>query len=100
MERVQERVRVDASDAELLRAVRDGDPDAYGALYARHADAATRFVQAQRADTGWQPRYSSEKKLWPWLLALVQGDAWPPADDPAPAAASDAAPAPRLLPIQ
>src|SRR5690606_9969102 len=28
------------SDAELIRRTRDGDADAYGALFARHADAA------------------------------------------------------------
>jgi RNA polymerase sigma factor (sigma-70 family) len=38
------------SDAELIRRTRDGDPDAYGALFARHADAAT--LLASRLTTG------------------------------------------------
>jgi RNA polymerase sigma factor (sigma-70 family) len=34
------------SDAELLAAVRSGDGDAFGELYARHADAARRLARA------------------------------------------------------
>ncbi|WP_158630692.1 RNA polymerase sigma factor [Nocardioides daphniae] len=39
-------------DAELISAVRGGDLDAYGLLYARHVDAARRLARqlAQRAD--------------------------------------------------
>lgn len=39
-----------ASDADLLAAVRSGDPDAYGLLYERHADAARRLARALTSD--------------------------------------------------
>ncbi|KQV73761.1 hypothetical protein ASC61_01320 [Aeromicrobium sp. Root344] len=36
--------RVEASDARLIAAVRDGDTEAYGELFGRHRDAATRLA--------------------------------------------------------
>lgn len=39
------------SDDELLRAVRGGDDDAYGQLYARHADAALRLAKRMTRGT-------------------------------------------------
>ncbi|NUO60242.1 MAG: sigma-70 family RNA polymerase sigma factor [Hamadaea sp.] len=41
-----------SSDAELLTRVRDGDTDAYGELYRRHADAAKRLAVVLARDRG------------------------------------------------
>ena len=35
----------DRADAELISAVRGGDLEAYGELFARHSDAATRLAR-------------------------------------------------------
>jgi RNA polymerase sigma factor (sigma-70 family) len=50
MTSVAEPLLSEPSDAELIRRTRQGDPDAYGVLFARHADAAT--MLASRLTSG------------------------------------------------
>lgn len=51
MSSAAEQLSREPSDAELIRRTREGDPDAYGALFARHADAATLLAARLTAGT-------------------------------------------------
>ena len=66
--------RVDGpADAELISAVRGGDLDAYGELFARHSDAATRLAQYRATIV----EVEAGPDLWVPLTGHEAVDPWP-----------------------